>query len=218
MMLKLTGEKKYNTYIKKNYVKTFDSHYDNFHPIYWGQYKNMAFYEYYFLKDADKKIKEFIEEKLNDYIAGKIEEMKKDGYSCILRPNEYYWGSTAVIGSYAYDLIYASRIFPEKAGEYQKMALNQLHYLLGRNPLGFSYVSKIGKHSVRHSFHNWFNNSADKDMPAGYVAGGPNSRDGGIYSQYPAKCYRDIDSDYFTNEVCLNWNSSLVFLIAAFME
>ena len=28
----------------------------------------------------------------------------------------------------------------------------------------------------------------------------------------------DIDTDYFTNEVCLNWNSSLVFLTAVFID
>ena len=221
MMLKLTGENKYNDYIKKNYLDNFRSHSGDFHPPFWGQYKNMALYEYYFLKEADKEIKSFIREKLKEYINRKLNEMNEDGYSCILRPDEYYWGSSAVLGNYGYDLIFAARIFKDEKEEvkkYRNGALNQLHYLLGCNPLGFSYVSKIGKRSVHHSFHLWFNNTESKDMPPGYVAGGPNSREGGVYSSYPAKCYRDIDTDYVTNEICLNWNASLVFLCAAFME
>src|SRR5262249_30437090 len=96
-----------------------------------------------------------------------------------------------------------------------------LHYLLGRNPLSMSYVTGVGSNPPRHPHHRpSIADGLDQPWP-GLLVGGPNRwRDDPTMrakvpvSVPPAKAYIDDERSYAANEVAINWNAPLVFLLA----
>jgi endoglucanase len=100
-----------------------------------------------------------------------------------------------------------------------------MDYLLGRNPLGFSYVSGYGTHFLKNPHHRfWAHQKGSRcpTPPPGAVAGGPNSklpdpvakRLGGCPLQ---KCYVDHVDAWGENEVAINWNAPLAW-VAAYLD
>ena len=92
-----------------------------------------------------------------------------------------------------------------------------MDYLLGRNPLAFSYVSGYGTHALRNPHHRVWAHQKDPKLPEappGAVSGGPNStlqdpyiRKLGMSGCPPETCYVDNVESYSTNEVAINWNA-----------
>ncbi|MEV0284985.1 glycoside hydrolase family 9 protein [Kribbella sp. NPDC050820] len=106
---------------------------------------------------------------------------------------------------------------------YRSAALESLDYLLGRNPVGTSYVTGYGERSSHNQHHRSWAHSLNPALPspyAGSLAGGPNSglqdpvAQRNLQGCAPAKCYVDEIGSYSTNEVALNWNSALAWLTA----
>lgn len=59
-------------------------------------------------------------------------------------------------------------------------AVNSMGYLLGRNTLEKSFISGYGSNNLSSAHHRWFAKPADVNfpsIPAGFIAGGPNTRD-----------------------------------------
>jgi endoglucanase len=102
-----------------------------------------------------------------------------------------------------------------------------MDYLLGRNPLAFSYVSGYGTNSLRNPHHRVWAHMKDAKLPEappGAVSGGPNStlqdpyiRKLGMGGCPPETCYVDHVESYSTNEVAINWNGTLAWM-AAFLD
>ena len=102
-----------------------------------------------------------------------------------------------------------------------------MDYLLGRNPLAFSYVSGYGTHALRNPHHRAWAHQKDPKLPEappGAVSGGPNStlqdpyiRKLGMSGCPPETCYVDHIESYSTNEVAINWNATLAWM-AAFLD
>lgn len=106
-----------------------------------------------------------------------------------------------------------------------------MDYLLGRNPLGRSYVTGYGANPVRNPHHRFWAHQADPSFPEpppGAVSGGPNSRmqdayirrlqgEGGLEGCAPQTCFVDHFEAYSVNEVAINWNAPLVW-VAAYLD
>ena len=97
-----------------------------------------------------------------------------------------------------------------------------LHYLFGRNAFSLSWVTQLGENPFRHPHHR--PSQADKNLEPwpGLLSGGPNrSRQDPAMTKLlnlpPAKMYLDDWESYATNEVAINWNAPLVFMLAAFL-
>src|SRR5262249_50068371 len=138
-----------------------------------------------------------------------------------LTTTEYIWGSNAVVANYAMQLMIANRIRPTPA--YRNAALENLHYLFGRNSFSMSFVTSLGSNAVMHPHHR--PSGADRnDAPwPGLLAGGPNARRQDpamrkLPDLPPAKMYLDEEASYATNEVAINWNAPLVFVLAAVLR
>lgn len=144
-----------------------------------------------------------------------------NGYRIAMTAKDYVWGSNAVVANYAMQLLVANALRPD--ARYRDAALDHIHYLLGRNTHSLSFVSAVGENAMRHPHHR--PSGADRnDAPwPGFLAGGPNARrqdeamkklpDG----LAPAKMYLDGQASYATNEVAINWNAPLVFVLAAML-
>jgi endoglucanase len=137
----------------------------------------------------------------------------------------YVWGSNSgvlnasVVLGFAYDLT--------RDPKYAAGAADCMDYILGRNPLAFSYVAGYGTYAMRNPHHRVWAHMKDPKLPEappGAVSGGPNSamqdpyiRRMGMGGCPPQTCYVDNIDSYSTNEVAINWNAALAWT-AAFLD
>jgi endoglucanase len=104
-------------------------------------------------------------------------------------------------------------------GKYRRYALENIDCLLGRNGLGYCYVTGFGQKSPMHPHHR--SSAADGiDAPfPGMLVGGPNpgQQDKGSNLVYPSslpdESYVDHADSYASNEIAINWNAALVGLL-----
>jgi endoglucanase len=127
--------------------------------------------------------------------------------------------NAAVLLGFAYELT--------KDPKYAAGAADGMDYILGRNPLAFSYVSGYGTYALRNPHHRVWAHLKDPalpEAPPGALSGGPNSalqdpyiRRMGMGGCPPQTCYVDNTDSYSTNEVAINWNAALAWT-AAFLD
>jgi len=140
-----------------------------------------------------------------------------DGYRTSLRTNDYIWGSNSVAANYGLQLLVADALQPDP--RYREAAADNLHYLLGRNTFSLSWVTQVGSNPFRHPHHRPSGADRNAEPWPGLLAGGPNGRRQdpamkGLPDLPPAKMYIDDQESYASNEVAINWNAPLVFLLA----
>jgi len=138
-----------------------------------------------------------------------------NGYRISLVPTDYVWGSNGLAANYAVALLVANALHPDE--RYVNAALDNLHYLLGRNTFSLSWVTAVGENAYRHPHHR---PSAGLSAPwPGLLSGGPNKdREDPLLRALPQlppeKIYLDSQDSYASNEIAINWNAALVFVLA----
>lgn len=144
------------------------------------------------------------------------------GYMVAMTKEEYCWGSNSVplnrgmLFATAY-LLSGEKTFLECAGQ-------QLHYVLGVNAVGYSYISGVGECSCRNLHHRITVADGIAETIPGFVSGGANGQPADEKAEWmialgtpPMKCYLDIWECYSLNEPTIYWNSAAVF-VTAFMQ
>jgi endoglucanase len=139
------------------------------------------------------------------------------GYRTSLRTSDYIWGSNSVAANYGLQLLIADALRPDP--RYRDAAADNLHYLLGRNTFSLSWVTQVGANPFRHPHHRPSGADRNPEPWPGLLSGGPNGRRQdpamkGLPDLPPAKMYIDDQESYASNEVAINWNAPLVFLLA----
>jgi endoglucanase len=134
----------------------------------------------------------------------------------------YDWGSNGIILNNAVTLAAAADI--TGSPEYRTSALESLDYVLGRNALDQSYVTGYGTVFAQNQHHRTFAAQLDPTLPhppKGTLSGGPNSsiQDPVAAQTWPQgcvaqRCYLDNIQSWSTNEMTVNWNSSLTWMAA----
>jgi endoglucanase len=147
-----------------------------------------------------------------------IERSQRSGYGNTLSAHNYGWGSNGEAGNQALLLLIANQLHPDNA--LRETAWNNLHYLVGRNCFGVSWVTHVGVRPFQHPHHR--PSAADKfDAPwPGLLSGGPNAGGGDpiadkLPKQPPMRMWVDDERAYSLNEIAINWNAPLVFVLAA---
>ncbi|NAZ83769.1 glycosyl hydrolase family 5 [Kineococcus sp. R8] len=139
----------------------------------------------------------------------------------------YSWGSNNGILNNAQVLGTAYDLSGDAA--YRDGVVRTMDYLLGRNALNLSYVTGYGDVDAENQHSRMYAHQLDPSLPnppAGTVAGGPNSTTvasgdpvtaplfpDGCAAQF---CYVDDIGSWSTNEITVNWNSSLSW-VASFV-
>ena len=141
----------------------------------------------------------------------------------------YEWGSNSmvinncIVMAYAYDLT--------KDVEYMNGVTTAMDYLLGTNPLSFSYITGYGTYKEKSPHHRYWSYELDKTLPMapdGILSGGPNA---GLQDPYvralgfvpgeddnpSQRCFVDSIEAWSTNEVTINWNAPLAW-ISSFLQ
>ncbi len=107
-----------------------------------------------------------------------------DGYRCAQKPADYYWASNSNLMEKTHVLAMAARLDPGERW-YLDAARDQLHWVLGRNPNGFSMVTGVGKGPTRLYHMEW---GKREPPPPGFLVGGPNGQQMGFLAPgAPAK-------------------------------
>ena len=181
-----------------------------------GSYGNLAYLS------TDHPVNEEIKSAIISAILKRADALLKtvnaDGYGTALTEKEYIWGSNLSVANNGLHLYDAWALTGRH--EYLDAAAEQLHYLLGRNPMGLSYVTGCGTDAIKHPHHRP-SGFQGKAMP-GMLSGGPcdwmaDAAAKGVLAPgtAPAKCLVDMTDSYSTNEVTIYWNSALLQLMAS---
>lgn len=218
-LYRLTEEKKYHDYFLKHYTK-FNG--PKSPPVSWKNVASLAYYSYLNISKLgqDLEPRKYLIQKMVQHADDLVRRAAQHRYSTALNKDEYYWGSNSVVLGYAFDLVQAYRITGNEL--YKEAALDQLHYILGRNPFGLTYVTGgQGKHSVQNPYHQLSMKLKGKMPVPGMVVGGPNNHNqlhDDPLSEYPAKNYEDNEKNYMVNEVAINYTAPLVYLSGYFSD
>ncbi|MCG8700946.1 MAG: glycoside hydrolase family 9 protein, partial [Bacteroidales bacterium] len=135
-----------------------------------------------------------------------------------LEAKNYGWGSNMTVGIKAMDLLIENYFNPST--DLVTAAYDHLHYLLGRNAVGTSYVSGYGTLSMRHPHHRPSKADGVPDPVPGLVSGGPNRNPSDsaanlVKGNPPAKSWVDVYESYSMNEITTYWNSPFIFAFGA---
>lgn len=145
-----------------------------------------------------------------------VERTAANGYRISLTRKDYVWGSNGVAANYGLQLLVANAMKNDR--RYVEAALDNLHYLLGRNTFSLSWVTQVGANPFQHPHHRPSGADRNAEPWPGLLAGGPNgNRQDPAMRKLPdlppAKMYLDEQASYASNEVAINWNAPLVFLL-----
>lgn len=158
-----------------------------------------------------------------DTLAARLASQARDSaWRIAMQPEDFVWGSSAQALNQALMLVQGYRLSGERT--YLDAAQSQLDYVLGRNPLGVSFVTGHGARTPMRIHHRPSQaDGIDAPVP-GLLSGGPNPRQqdreecapaGGYPSTLPALSWIDHDCSYASNEIAINWNAPLVYVAAA---
>lgn len=222
-----TGKPVYEKYVEENFA-LFEPSVEK--GAYWWETHVLAMLSYLysdFNKNPNivKKIKTDLKNSA-DVFAYRI---KTNGYRMVLEDGDFIWGSNSIALNMAVNLVAASELLGGEADdvkrkEYRQAGREVLHYIFGRNPMGMSYVTGIGERRPMRIHHRPSEADAIEEPYPGLLAGGPNKgkQDRELRKlpadTPPAKSYTDELESYASNEIAINWNAPLAYVMAAFIE
>lgn len=184
----------------------------------WPSLAPFAYWSYCLAAKANRRVRAGIVQATEDAATLRILRAGQNGYGNTLRLRDYIWGSNSVAGNDSLLLLMAHHFQPNSAAV--DAAMGNLHYLIGCNCHGVSWVTQLGHRPFMRPHHR--PSAADGiDAPwPGLLSGGPNAGGGDAVAnkmpkQPPMKMWLDDERAYSMNEICLNWNAPLVFLLAA---
>lgn len=214
-----TGQKEYHEAFEKASHKMFSKVEFGYHSM--GGLGSLA---YIF---CDKQVDQKLKKKLENSIlkeAKKLAEISDHcGYGAAMKQFDYIWGSNQVLLKHG--MVFAIADLIENNNNYRKYAERQIHYLLGVNATGYSYVSGTGEFNIQNPHLRPALADGIEECIPGMVSGGPNRFLNDPDAQIliprgtpPMKCFADDVGCYSLNEITIYWNSPAVFLFASLMH
>jgi endoglucanase len=145
----------------------------------WGDVRSMACWAYLLAgRPGSAQSKALIREGTLAAAAGLVERSRQSGYGNTLALSDYGWGSNGMAANQSLLLLIADHLHSDNT--LRQTALNNLHYLLGRNCFGVSWVTQLGLRPFQHPHHR---PSAADGIAApwpGLLSGGPNAHGGDL--------------------------------------
>lgn len=215
-LFKTTGDKNFENYLKSQNIMTNKPSFFT-----WDDTLALAQYTYATTNNADTNFQNKVKSSFISYADEIVNKIANDGYNCALAKNEYTWASTKNTLTMGDVLLMANEISPKS--EYVEGALDQIHYMFGRNSLNRSFMTGVGAKPPEHP-HNRIHESTGAYVP-GLLVGGPNFVSGGDPDQTkylengkipPAKAYLDVLPSWSTNEYAIDYTSAASFALVWF--
>lgn len=139
--------------------------------------------------------------------------------------DNFVWGSNAHAANSAFFLIQAAQYTDKKeADQFYQNAIHFTDYITGRNPHGVCFITGFGEKSPMNPHHRPSQADDVKEPVPGLVIGGPHNggQDTGQENwkckeyrdtKHPANSWIDDDCSYATNEIAINWNAAMVYVL-----
>jgi len=218
-LFRTTGEASFNDYVVANYAP-FLLGLDSPPAESWNALGARGLWSYALSgqKSANAKVVGEIRDRTVTAARAIVERSKTNPYRISMKSTDFVWGSNGVAADYGVFLLMANVFQPDAA--FVSAAQDNLHYLLGRNTFSLSWVTQLGQHAFQHPHHRPSGSGKQTGPWPGLLSGGPNAgRQDAVLAALPkdlppAKVYADELASYASNEICLNWQASLVFLLA----
>jgi endoglucanase len=216
-LARTTGGDRYQHYFLEHYAG-FRKSIRPTQPQSWGNVANMALWTYALGAGGDAAAVAAIRQDSISAANQIVARSQSNGYRISLTSRDYIWGSNSVLANYGMQLLVANAF--QRNPRYVETALENLHYLLGRNTFSLSFVTQVGANPFRHPHHRPSGADNNAEPWPGLLSGGPNrGRQDAAMRKLPAdlppaKMYIDDQEAYSSNEVAINWNAPLVFLLA----
>lgn len=219
-LFKTTGDKRYEDYLHNNFSNIIAIKPDTFSWM-----NTLAFGQFAYItnQNAEEATKVKVKQAFIGYADTTVKQIAADGYGCSLRNDEYTWASSRIAIAKGDMLVLAYQVEPKQ--EYLNGALDQIHYILGRNTNGVSYLTGAGTKTPQH-MHNRIHESTGIYVP-GLLVGGPNNWPGGDPTQTkliasgkvpPAKVYFDELGSYSTNEYAIDYTAPVTYILSYFSK
>jgi endoglucanase len=148
-----------------------------------------------------------------------------DAHPVRIPSERFIWGSNDVMLNNAIILCYAYRLTHKRV--YLECVNDVADYIFGKNATGYSFVTGFGAITPLHPHHRIMGSDGIVEPFPGFLVGGPNAgredenrSEPGVYYPYkePARSYVDQSEAYASNEVAINWNAALVFVLGFLSE
>lgn len=130
---------------------------------------------------------------------------------------DFGWGSNSNAGNQG--MILLNAYFASGNQDYLKAAVSNVDYLLGRNALGYSFVTGIGSKAANDIHHRPSEADGIAAAVPGWLSGGPSGSGGDgcpvNNTTFLAKSWLDNQKCYTKNEVTINWNAPAAYITGA---
>jgi len=214
-----TGEAAYNDFFLKHYAE-FLPNLDSPPAENWSSVGALALWTYALSspRGLDARAVKAIRDRTVSAAHAVVARTSANPYRVSMQGRDYVWGSNGVAAGYGMYLLIANMFQPTSS--FADTARDNLHYLLGRNAFSLSWVTRVGDHPFQHPHHRPSGDGKQAQPWPGLMSGGPNAGRGDAVLAAlpadlpPAKVYADQSASYASNEVAINWQASLVFLLA----
>ncbi|QQL50292.1 glycoside hydrolase family 9 protein [Mucilaginibacter ginkgonis] len=211
------------------YVTTKDGHYlselrvernPDIQVPSWAQVKTMGYYSLIRNKASLTPNGQAIAGRLQTALIHLADSLVADGQRSAYftpisnSPKNLIWGSNSVAANQGVALLEA--YLNNRKPSYLATAMATLNYLSGCNGTGYCYVTGYGTKSPLHPHHRPSVADGIVQPIPGLLVGGPNP---GMQdhiqlpSIVPGEAYIDDDRAYAVNEIAINWNAPLVYLV-----
>ena len=184
----------------------------------WGLVASLGALEW--VKSANEPLTQEMRNQLKEYADKRIEKVGESSFQAPFGDSkgDFGWGCLAEQCCMpAIALLYADKYLDK--GKYMVHAMQNVDYMLGRNALGYCYVTGFGQKSPMHPHHRISEADGIEAPFPGMLVGGPNAgqqdKGAGItyLSNLPDESYLDVMDSYASNEIAINWNGALVALL-----
>ena len=170
---------------------------------------------------------------LGQLLESEVDRLKElvgeNGYGVAMGRNDFCWGSNMNVMKHGMTFGVADYLFGQKgiirkgkiSAGLVNLAMGQIDYLCGVNPLGICYVTGNGAFRCNYPHLRPAHTDGIEECIPGMVSGGPNmGLQDAVAKQVippgtpPMKCYADHVFAYSLNEITIYWNSPAVFTFA----
>ena len=218
-----TGDAAYNRYFLQSYAEYLPK-LQSPSPESWAEVAPMGLWAYALANRSGSDARAVAEIRQRALAAAReiVDRTRRNPYRVSVVAKDYVWGSNGQVGNYGVQLLVTNALTSDPA--FVETALDNLHYLLGRNTFSLSWVTQVGANPYRHPHHRPSGADNNPEPWPGLLSGGPNAgRQDPVLQALPAnlppaKVYSDDQASYASNEICINWQAMLVFLLAGVLK
>lgn len=219
-MLRTTRNPIYSDYIRSELSDLYETNQLDY--VSWANTIALGYWAYANAAEASahEGLQNIIRRHFTDKADEVLEAIENDGFNISLTEEEYTWASAKNAVAKGNLLLMAYAFEPKN--EYLHGALDQLNYVMGRSPTGYSYITGVGSIYPQHPHHRIM--EATGITVPGLLVGGPNIFGGDptldqlLRSQdiAPGMAYIDTLNSWATNEYAIDYTAPAVYALAFF--